>query len=307
MDGGASVSKVVEIYGKHYVTLFFPVWLNGVDFEYTPWVKQFYGQSSHVLIFIYDATSRQVFDRIASSCETIFRHVYGTEFPKHESNKFALAARPTKYVWPKSRRTFTCFPLLPHELQLAVLQECLTCTGSVILPDPNFSGINLNVLLVCKLFYQEGVKIFWEHNSFASFQPITFIADTTFVSPDRPRVVSTEEGEELARRSLQCKYIEISARDEHDYFSETVMDACRLYIARKGIPRGRQVSGSSNLPYGLNRREIHRGCNHISCNWPEIKSYLRATGHRILTKILARTYSRKWQRKWVGKNRTVRA
>ncbi|PGH04725.1 hypothetical protein AJ79_07004 [Helicocarpus griseus UAMH5409] len=194
-------------------------------------------RDSNFHFFKYDVTSREGFNQISERYKTIFQYLYGKDPPReHDLKRQSRTALTTNSIWPKDPRTFTCFPHLPHELQLAILLECLTSTTPVSLPYAELSGININILLVCKLFYYEGIKIFWEQNIFTTTRSFNIIADTGFITPDRPRVVSVEEGEALANhfvadRFLPCKYVEMSFREDYDVFHDVVMDACEGFTA----------------------------------------------------------------------------
>ncbi|KLJ07864.1 hypothetical protein EMPG_16646 [Blastomyces silverae] len=184
--------------------------------EHNRLVHHFF-RETHALILTLDVTSREQLDLIQQTHAAFlsFMRRYGStpcvfpSWPIYKASSKDEATQP---------QTFTCFPRLPQELQIAVLREALTCPDPVPLPMPHVAGINLNILKACKLFYEEGSRIFWKENTFLPLKPMTLVAETGWVTPSKPRAVTTEEGQKLARR-LGCKYVELSSR-----YNEPVVD-----------------------------------------------------------------------------------
>ncbi|KAK2744108.1 hypothetical protein FQN55_006976 [Onygenales sp. PD_40] len=181
-----------------------------------------------VYILLYDVTCRQDFDAMPTAHADI-APVYTSKLAsplKQVPGKLPLKGDPSYISHPqrqtentpiqppegKTGNTFTCFPRLPQELQLAILQSCLTSPRPVVYHDPYSSGINVAVLWVCKLFYNEGRKIFREQNIFVSSQPIYLVADSSLVTANRPQVITSAEGQNLAD-DLSMRFIELSTRD----------------------------------------------------------------------------------------------
>ncbi|ODH41726.1 hypothetical protein ACO22_01304 [Paracoccidioides brasiliensis] len=127
----------------------------------------------------------------------------------------------------KSLKQFTCFPRLPHELQLAVLRAALVSSDPVVLPTPHINGININIL-----------------------KPFCIVAEIAFVTPAKPRAVTTEEGQELARR-LGCNFVELTSKTYNDV--ENVFTG----LIRKHRSRVAGISRSSGyMPRGQNLAPI---------------------------------------------------
>ncbi|EGE85052.2 hypothetical protein BDDG_07997 [Blastomyces dermatitidis ATCC 18188] len=93
-----------------------------------------------------------------------------------------------------------------HHKHLCASHACRNCKSPscaklshVLDPVPltmaHVAGINLDILKVCRLFYEEGSKIFWNENTFLPPKPLTLVAELGWVTPSKPRVVSTEEGQ----------------------------------------------------------------------------------------------------------------
>ncbi|KAK2791336.1 Ras GTPase [Emmonsiellopsis sp. PD_33] len=178
-----------------------------------------------VYILLYDVTCRQDFDAMRTAHADI-APVYTSKLAsplKQVPGKLPLKGvishpqrqtenTPIQPPEGKTGNTFTCFPRLPQELQLAILRSCLTSPRPVVYQDPYSSGINVDVLWVCKLFYNEGRKIFREQNIFVSSQPIYLVADSSLVTANRPQVITSAEGQNLAD-DLGMRFIELSTRD----------------------------------------------------------------------------------------------
>ncbi|PGH06629.1 hypothetical protein GX51_02256 [Blastomyces parvus] len=229
VTGRVPVYKTLQIAGERWC-----LQLNAIqpgDFSWWPGTMQ-WCRRSQVFIFNYDVTSREGFDLVSKRYRTILKYLYWRDSEEHETKGARPIVRPTRFLWPKAPTTFTCFPNLPVEIKLLVLRQCLVCPNPVLLPDPSFSGINVNVLLTCKFFYLEGSRIFWEQNTFTSCQPFIIMGDTAMVSPSRPRVVAAEEGRDLANGPVKSKFVELSSLDDNDMFRELVMDACEQYVLR---------------------------------------------------------------------------
>jgi hypothetical protein len=108
--------------------------------------------------------------------------------------------------------TFTCFPHLPAELQLAILRACLTSASPVIEDAPHLAGINIAILRVNKFFHVEGTKIYQTQNHFLPRRPIYLVGDISWVGiAGQSRVVSEQEGRELAEQ-YGCAHFESSSR-----------------------------------------------------------------------------------------------
>ncbi|KAL4863640.1 hypothetical protein BDV12DRAFT_177261 [Aspergillus spectabilis] len=110
----------------------------------------------------------------------------------------------------KQNDTFTCFPRLPAELQLAVLRVCVTSSRPIVDKKPHLSGNNMNVLQACRLFHDEGSKMFWNENIFVAHQPIYLVGDLTWATPET-RVIPSAQGQALADR-FGCTFVESSSR-----------------------------------------------------------------------------------------------
>ncbi|KAK2809403.1 hypothetical protein FQN50_003862 [Emmonsiellopsis sp. PD_5] len=179
-----------------------------------------------VYILIYDVSCRQDFN-VMWRAHTEIAPVYTSGPLKQVSGRLQPLKWDTSFISHPQRQTentpiqppegeigniFTCFPRLPQELQLAILRNCLTSPRPVVYHDPYSSGINLDVLWACKLFYDEGRKIFWEQNRFVSSKPIYLFADSSLVTADRPQVITSAEGQKLAD-DFGMRFIELSTRD----------------------------------------------------------------------------------------------
>jgi hypothetical protein len=135
--------------------------------------------------------------------------------------------------------TFTCFPRLPVELQLAILHACLTSPSPVIEDAPHLAGINIAILRVNRFFHTEGTKIYQAQNHFLPRRPIYLVGDITWVGiQGQSRVVSVYEGRELADRH-GCVHFESSSRKLEPV--QVVVDRLvRDVVARR---RGQGVEG----------------------------------------------------------------
>ncbi|KLJ09919.1 hypothetical protein EMPG_09923 [Blastomyces silverae] len=225
---GSPISKRLEVAGQQCHS---KIWsMHPGCYEW--WCTREICRESQILIFKYDVTSCQGFNVISEWYKILLHEFYWRERWLHATGSMRLIARPTKLPWPKSPETFTCFPRLPSEIQLLVLRECLVSPNPVLLPDPSFSGININVLQTCKFFYQEGRNIFWGQNTFTTSHSFIIIGDTALVSPNEPRRVTASEGRALANGDVQSRFIELSSIDDHDIFRDLVMDACEEQILR---------------------------------------------------------------------------
>ncbi|KKZ67751.1 hypothetical protein EMCG_06618 [[Emmonsia] crescens] len=165
--------------------------------------------NTDALILTFDVTMREELDLIVQTHADFLRFLRNGSTP--QSCLFAVNRFHNHLSSLRTSQTFTCFPRLPQELQLAVLRAALTSPDPVALDTPHVSGINLNILKVCKLFHEEGTKIFWKENTFMTMKLIIVVADTSWVTPNKPRAVTTEEGQEFARR-LGCNYVELSSK-----------------------------------------------------------------------------------------------
>jgi hypothetical protein len=135
--------------------------------------------------------------------------------------------------------TFTCFPRLPMELQLAILRACLTSANPVIEDAPHLAGINMAVLRVNKFFHEEGTKIYQTQNHFLPRRPIYIVGDISWVGiAGQSRVISEQEGRELAE-NYGCVHFESSSRKLEPV--QMVVDGLvRDVVARR---RGQGVEG----------------------------------------------------------------
>ncbi|OJD17624.1 hypothetical protein AJ78_02274 [Emergomyces pasteurianus Ep9510] len=198
-----------------------------------------------VLILTFDVTLREQLDLLVKTHAAFLRFMDTKPapqyclFPEHHTEELSRNASL------RIPQTFTCFPRLPQELQLAVLREALTCPYPVALPMAHISGINLNILKACKLFYEEGSKFFWQENTFIPVKPMTVVADTARVTPVKPRAVTTEEGREFARR-LGCKYAELSSKDNEPVVA-VVSDLIREHRAAVDKPDSALQGQIANL------------------------------------------------------------
>ncbi|KAL2819398.1 hypothetical protein BJX63DRAFT_381914 [Aspergillus granulosus] len=137
-----------------------------------------------------------------------------------------------------SSSSFTLFPRLPLELQLAILRVCLTSSKPVLEKKPHLAGININILLVSKFLYDEGTKIYRTENRFLPPRPIYLVADTTWVETGerlRPLAVPEDEGQALADR-YACVFHESSSRSLEDV-KAVVDEFIRDVVERKGEQR----------------------------------------------------------------------
>jgi hypothetical protein len=96
---------------------------------------------------------------------------------------------------------------LPLELQREILRLCLVSPRPITDHKLTQHGISLHVLRVCRLFYDQGMRIFWGENSFAVSGSIFLIADLSWLDRGNRRVVSQQDGLLLAE-SLGGKYFE---------------------------------------------------------------------------------------------------
>ncbi|PGH34031.1 hypothetical protein GX50_03178 [[Emmonsia] crescens] len=223
------------------------------------------------LILTFDVTMREELDLILQTHAAFLRFLRNRSTP--QSRLFAvsrfhnhLSEELSQKISLRASQKFTCFPRLPQELQLAVLRAALTSPDPVVLHTPHVSGINLNILKVCKLFHEEGTKIFWKENTFMTMKPITVVADTAWVTPNKPRAVTTEEGQEFARR-LGCNYVELSSK-----VNEPVMGVVS-YLVREhknwtmaaAINSGSapQVQSSDPIAQGMKRWAHRRGPKEV--------------------------------------------
>ncbi|PGH06281.1 hypothetical protein GX51_02478 [Blastomyces parvus] len=202
---------------------------------YHPLLPQLF-DDTNVFIFILDVTAKEEFESFQKTHAIFLGLMRSNEstpqrsvFPSGPTHKTSSKYKTTQKVNPQIPQTFTCFPRLPKELQLAVLRAALTSPDPIPIAMPNITGINLNILKACKFFYEEGSKIFWKENTFSPMKPMTLVAETGFVSPTNPRVVTTEEGQKIAR-SFGCKYVELSSR-QHEPVEGVVIDLIRDYRA----------------------------------------------------------------------------
>ncbi|KAK2787480.1 hypothetical protein FQN52_007198 [Onygenales sp. PD_12] len=148
---------------------------------------------------------------------------------------------------PRLQNTFTPFPRLPAELQIAVLRACVTSSHPIALyKNPDANGINMNVLLACKFFYEEGIKIFHVANTFISPNPSYIVADTTWIPTSYPMAQqhcdAIEKGRDLANQ-LGCKFMQSSSRQLREV-EAVFVDAVREFRAR----------GVNSRPENLGRR-----------------------------------------------------
>jgi hypothetical protein len=149
--------------------------------------------------------------------------------------------------------TFTCFPQLPTELQLAVLRACLTSTSPVIEDAPHLVGINIAILRVNKFFHFEGTKIYQTQNHFLPRRPIYLVADITWVGIEgRVRVISVDEARELADRH-GCVHFESSSR-KLEPVQEVVDGLVRDVVARR-VEQGLEDALSGSTPRGKSLRK----------------------------------------------------
>ncbi|KAL2868938.1 uncharacterized protein BJX67DRAFT_348341 [Aspergillus lucknowensis] len=153
--------------------------------------------------------------------------------------------------------TFTCFPRLPAELQLAVLRACVTSSRPILDRKPANNDINMNILQVCRFFHDEGTKIFWAENRFESSRPVYLLADETWADRGRKRI-DAAEGRELAEQ-FGCKFFEHSSHS-HEQVETVVMGMIREMIARapKSIPGASTQSERRQQPVRRRQRSNFR-------------------------------------------------
>ncbi|KAK2753955.1 hypothetical protein FQN54_007314 [Arachnomyces sp. PD_36] len=199
-----------------------------------------------VLILMYDVTSRDDFEFISRVYRTVLtpeldhgispavmsvpvgptnvmsRSVRGAgENSKRSLRELGVTLRKRKDKSPSGGASTsrvamsTGFPGLPLELQLALLRACLTSPMPITDHKLHRHGVDLNVLQVCRLLHDEGTKIFWNENTFATSCQIYLIADLTWVTPKEQPVVTTAEGRSLAE-NFGCKVFESSSRVHDD-------------------------------------------------------------------------------------------
>ncbi|KGQ01035.1 hypothetical protein PAAG_12286 [Paracoccidioides lutzii Pb01] len=242
--------------------------------EFGPVIHQ-YAKSSDGFIFLYDVTSREGLSCILEIHEAFLRHTRSAStFDCCLGPPLPLYVQSTKRLYQlessKTLKQFTCFPRLPHELQLAVLRAALVSSDPVVLPTPHINGININILKVCKLFHEEGTRIFWKENIFTFWKPFCIVAETAFVTPAKSRAVTTEEGQELAYR-LGCNFVELSSKSYGDV--ENVFTG----LIRKHRSRIAEVSRPSGyMPRGQNLVRIA----HVRALIRAIRSLVRTFKQR---------------------------
>ncbi|KAF8846893.1 hypothetical protein BDZ45DRAFT_666431 [Acephala macrosclerotiorum] len=230
--------------------------------------SNFLARRAHAFILIYDVTSRKGFDFISRAHERVLEK--SRNKPLSNASSGGVAARSAEMVSPSTphaegdpqsslqklkaklhRRkdpfstrlseqptanTFSCFPRLPLELQRAILRVCVTSSDPITDYKPHYNDININVLQVCKLFYEEGTKIFWAENTFTSSKPTYVVADMTWATPTTQQVASVE-GRALADR-LGCKFFESSSKVHEDVeavFADIIRE-CRAREAESVRP-----------------------------------------------------------------------
>ncbi|EEH10908.1 predicted protein [Histoplasma capsulatum G186AR] len=153
-------------------------------------------QDSDAIILAFDVTAREELDLIMQNYAIFLEFMRRESTPRTCSIPVGLIDKDaSEEICQKTSLqtplTFTCFPKLPPELQLAILRAALRCPDPVPLNVAHIRGINLNIL--------------------------------------KPRAVTTAEGHELARR-LGCKYTELSSKD-HEPVMEVVKDLIREHRA----------------------------------------------------------------------------
>ncbi|KAL2862600.1 uncharacterized protein BJX67DRAFT_366134 [Aspergillus lucknowensis] len=199
-------------------------------------------------IFMYDVTSRESFARIKRTLETAaktlmtpspeyaraeakaianrkaqnaaMRKEFGVRDPEPRHRKWdqlrSLQERLSATWRGKKRREgFTYFPQLPIELKLQILRACLTSCKPIDLYKPHKAGININVLRACKLFHEEGTKIFWTENSFLPRQSLFIVADFSFVTELAQPLIHQNEVRALVGR-FDCEFYESSSKNNGD-------------------------------------------------------------------------------------------
>ncbi|KAK2804526.1 hypothetical protein FQN50_006601 [Emmonsiellopsis sp. PD_5] len=173
---------------------------------------------------------------------------------------------------PRLQNTFTLFPRLPTELQIAVLRACVTSPHPIVYNNPGANGINMNVLQTCKLFHEEGTKIFHAENKFISHKPFYIVADTTWI-PTYPMTQqhrdAIEKGRELAKQ-LGCKFMQSSSRQLREV-EAVFVDAVREFRAQE-----QEMAHSSDPDRHVNSRPENLGM------WPgSLRSATRSIKARL--------------------------
>ncbi|KAL4880537.1 hypothetical protein BJY04DRAFT_71553 [Aspergillus karnatakaensis] len=201
--------------------------------------------SFHGFFLLYDVASQGSYEFVSKTLQILTRILYEKKVKAGPISKNAssiiipmkglsqditnIRTRNNDTLKEQSaQKTFTCFPQLPTELQLAVLQACLTSSQPIEDMKPHLSGINLNVLRVCKLFHEEGSKIFWNDNVFLARQPIYLVGDLTW-STAEARVISSAHGQALANR-FGCTFVELSSQS-YEEVKALFIKALRACIA----------------------------------------------------------------------------
>ncbi|KAL3455355.1 hypothetical protein BJX64DRAFT_295115 [Aspergillus heterothallicus] len=220
----------------------------------------------HGYVVLYDVTSRESFESAERSLKVIViglrerslgrSHMYkgkvtadarsGSAPSKNElqrGNRLSRALPWTRHNHTNQHKpqepstSFTLFPHLPGELQLAILRACLTSPTPVIDQSPHLAGININILLVNRFFHAEGTKIYQNENDFLPRRPIHLVADTSWAGWEgKSAVIFEGEGRALADR-YGCVFCESSSRSTEDV--KNVVDG----FVRDVVARGRDLGG----------------------------------------------------------------
>lgn len=229
-----------------------------------------YIRDAHAFILLYDVTSRYSFDLVLSfymdilgkrhepqprvSCNSpgiVARSIELSQLSAGHtkglmslSQKLRVRLRIPKHPSDQSAEAFTCFPRLPTELQLSILRMCLTSPDPIIDRKPHHNNINMDILLVCKMFYNKGIKFYREANTFRPSMPVWIVADITNPS-SRKQQVTSEDGKALADR-LGCTFVESSSMiyDTVEPIFEGLVRECRIV---KEIQKQHEVESSQPI------------------------------------------------------------
>ncbi|KAK2803830.1 hypothetical protein FQN50_006837 [Emmonsiellopsis sp. PD_5] len=291
------LSKRVKINGRDRLVDFFPASYTSPAAMLTQACRNCQG-----IVLAYDVTSRREFDRIVHDYHYIVDFWKDSIIPEPVARTTMvpiLLSSPSQSNLAVSKDnhtgTFTPFARLPQELKLLILRQCLVSPHPVSALDPQLSGINMNILFTCKLFYTEGLRMFREQNTFTPYgQRIAIVGNTAWLTPTsrtkttttttfptRPRSVDGEEGEGLADR-LGCSFVELSSRTDHEKVNKLFMDLAVEYLVRTEgpAPSGEAFHGSA---VGERRGKRDRNRKKVGGWIGPVVKYFRHRVSRVLS------------------------
>ncbi|KAL2866501.1 uncharacterized protein BJX67DRAFT_354959 [Aspergillus lucknowensis] len=153
---------------------------------------------------------------------------------------------------------FKYFPRLPVEIKIQILRACLVSSQPIVGFRPYSRGINMGVLRVCKLFHEEGTKIFWAENRFLSQKPIFIVADHTWVTPTSGPEVPADKGRALAEE-VGGEFYEVSSKNAWqvgNLFENLVREFRARMRGYTGYRRAGDAAGQAEKQAAASRRRI---------------------------------------------------